>query len=135
MKTTALIEKGKDSTFSIFTPDINHVIIGEGNNVHDAKADFENSVKEMLASYTETGRKVPKELQDIEFEFKYDVASVFDEYDFINVSKFAAYSGMNASLMRQYKTKKDIYVSEAQIKKIEDGFHRAAKSFAAIRLL
>jgi hypothetical protein len=62
------------------------------------------------------------------------VASVFDEYDFINVSKFAAYSGINSSLMRQYKTKKDIYVSESQIKKIENGFHKIARQFASIQL-
>ncbi|HVZ97607.1 MAG TPA: hypothetical protein VG847_12070 [Chitinophagaceae bacterium] len=135
MKTTALIEKTKDGTFSIFTPNINHTIIGSGKSVQAAKADFENSVKEMLASYTDFGKTIPKELRNIEFEFKYDVASVFDEYDFINVSKFASYSGINASLMRQYKTKKDMYVSEAQIKKIENGFHKAAKGFAAIRLL
>lgn len=30
MKTTALIEKGKDGTFGIFTPDIQATIIGEG---------------------------------------------------------------------------------------------------------
>ena len=134
MKTVALIEKGKDGVFGIFTPNINHVIIGEGNTVAEAKSDFENSVKEMLSSYTELGKPLPEELQNIEFEYKYDIASVFDEYSFLNVSKFAEYSGINASLMRQYKTKKDIYVSETQIKKIENGFHKAAKDFAAIRL-
>lgn len=30
MKTTALIEMGKDGLFGIFTPDINSTIIGEG---------------------------------------------------------------------------------------------------------
>lgn len=44
MKTTALIEKGKDGTFGIFTPDLNSTIIGEGNTVAEAKADFKNSV-------------------------------------------------------------------------------------------
>lgn len=135
MKTIALIEKAKDGTFSIFTPEIDHVIIGSGNTVQEAKTDFENSVKEMLDSYTEAGKKIPKELNGIQFEYKYDVPSIFDEYDFINVSKFAAFSGINASLLRQYKTNKEVYVSESQIQKIEDGFHKAAKSFAAIRLL
>ena len=55
MKTTAVIEKGKDGTFGIFTPDIDHVIIGEGATVAEAKADFENSVAEMLAFYKEGG--------------------------------------------------------------------------------
>lgn len=55
MKTTALIEKGKDGTFSVFTPDINHTIIGEGSTVAEAKADFENSLAEMIARFF-TGR-------------------------------------------------------------------------------
>ena len=70
MVTTALIERGKDGTFGIFTPDINHTIIGEGNTVEEAKADFENSVREMILSYTETNRKLPDELKDIQFVYK-----------------------------------------------------------------
>jgi len=72
MVTTALIEKGNDGTFGIFTPDINHTIIGEGNTVEEAKADFKNSVKEMILSYMETGRELPHELKDIQFVYKYD---------------------------------------------------------------
>lgn len=93
MKTTALIEKGKDGTFGIFTPDIQTTIIGEGRTVAEAKSDFENSVHEMFASYTENGEELPAELQGIEFEYKYDVASVFDYFDFINVTKFAQWAG------------------------------------------
>ena len=76
--TTALIERGKDGTFGVFTPDINHTIIGDGNTVEEAKADFENSVQEMILSYTETGRELPDELKDIRFVYKYDIASMFD---------------------------------------------------------
>ena len=71
MKTTALIEKGKDGTFGVFTPDLQHTIIGEGKTVADAKSDFENSVKEVLASYTEIERPQPAELQGVEFEYIY----------------------------------------------------------------
>ena len=117
MQTLAIIERAKDKTFSIYTPTLDNVILGSSNSVKEAKSDFMNSLDEMILSYTEFGKVIPEELIGVEFNFKYDVASVFDEYDFINVSKFAAYSGINSSLMRQYKTKKDIYVSESQIKK------------------
>jgi predicted RNase H-like HicB family nuclease len=70
MVTTALIEKAKDGEFAIFTPDIDHTIIGNGKTVQEAKADFENSVKEMIASYKETGRPVPKELKNFTFGYK-----------------------------------------------------------------
>lgn len=133
MKTTALIEKGKDGTFGIFTPDIQATIIGDGATVAEAKADFENSVCEVLASYTENGEEVPGELQDIEFEYKYDVASVFDYFDFINVTKFARWAGINASLLRQYKVGKT-YISEAQAQKIGEALRKVGRELSAISL-
>ena len=84
MVTTALIERGEDGTFGIFTPDIDHTIIGDGNTVEEAKADFENSVREMILSYTEAEKEIPDELRDIQFVYKYDIASMFNYYDWIN---------------------------------------------------
>jgi predicted RNase H-like HicB family nuclease len=70
MKTRALIEKTKDGGYSIFTPDIDHTIIGVGATVEVAKRDFENSVAEMQAAYTERGLALPLELQVVDFEFQ-----------------------------------------------------------------
>ena len=134
MITTALIEKGNDGTFGIFTPDLQHTIIGEGKTVAEAKADFENSVSEMVASYTENGKVIPEELKEIEFEYKYDISSLFNYYNFINVTKFARIAGINASLLRQYKSGNQ-YISENQVLKIEDAFHKVANEFANIKLI
>jgi len=134
MKTTALIEKGKDGTFGLFTPDLKSTIIGEGITVAEAKADFLNSVNELMLYYKETGRQIPEELLDIEFEFKYDIASLFNYYSFINVSQFAKATGINPSLLRQYKTGHQ-YISENQVKKIEIALHKIAKEFAEIKLV
>ena len=133
MKATALIEKGKDGTFGVFTPDLRHTIIGEGKTVSDAKSDFENSLKEILASYSEVGKQIPTELQGVEFEYKYDIASLFNYYSFINISKFAQMAGINASLMRQYKSGNQ-YISENQISKIEEALHKMANEIGAIKL-
>ena len=133
MKTTALIEKGEDGTFGIYTPDIQTTIIGEGRTVAKAKADFENSVREMLASYIDNGEDVPSELKDIEFEYKYDVASVFNYFDFINVTKFAKWAGINAGLMRQYKSC-NTYISEAQAHKIGDALRKIGRELSDISL-
>ena len=134
MKTIALIEKGKNGTFGIFTPKLKHTIIGEGNTVAASKADFENSVKEVIASYKEKGKQIPAELQDIELEYKYDIASLFNYYNFINVSKFAQMAGINASLMRQYKSGNQ-YISENQILKIEATLHKIANEISEIKLV
>ena len=133
MITTALIERGKDGTFGVFTPYINHTIIGEGNTVEEAKADFENSVEEMILSYVEIGCELPDELKDIEFVYKYDIASMFDYYSWINVSQFARKAGINPSLMRQYRMG-HTYISDNQISKIENTLHSLGKELAAIKL-
>ena len=133
MVTTALIERGKDGTFGIFTPDIDHTIIGDGNTVEEAIADFENSVQEMILSYTETDKEIPDELKDIQFVFKYDIASMFNYYDWINVSKFARKAGINPSLMRQYRMGKT-YISENQINKIENTLHSLWDELVSIKL-
>ena len=133
MVTTALIERGQDGTFGIFTPDINSTIIGEGNTVAEAKADFENSVKEVIESYIEHGDELPEELKGVEFVYKYDIASVFNCYNWINVSQFAQRAGVNPSLMRQYRMGKT-YISENQIGKIESTLHSLGKELAAIKL-
>ncbi len=70
MKTTALIEKAKNGSYGIFTPDIDHTIIGSGKTITEAKADFKNSVNEMILSYTANSKELPEELKDIEFEYK-----------------------------------------------------------------
>ncbi|OQB32018.1 MAG: hypothetical protein BWY08_00115 [Bacteroidetes bacterium ADurb.Bin174] len=133
MRTTALIEKGKDGTFGIFTPDIETTIIGEGTTVAEAKADFENSVQEIINAYREAGDELPAELKDIHFVYKYDIASLFDYYSFINVSKFAQVAGINASLMRQYRMGQ--YISENQMRKIETTLHNVGKELSSIKLV
>ena len=87
----------------------------------------------MLASYTENGEELPAELHGIEFEYKYDVASVFNYFDFINVTKFAKWAGINGGLMRAYKSC-DTYISEKQAKKIEEALRRIGRELSAISL-
>ena len=133
MTTTALIERGKNGTYGIFTPDINSTIIGEGKTVAEAKSDFENSVVEVMQAYIEHGDDLPEELKDIKFTYKYDIASMFDYYDWINVSQFAKKAGINASLMRQYRMG-NTYISENQTKKIKKALHKLGKELMSVEL-
>ena len=115
MKTTAIIEKGKDGTFGIFTPDIDHIIIGEGATVAEAKADFENSVAEMLAYYKDEGIEVPKELQVIEFEYKYHGMSMFNGFEPSSILDF--------SYLVACTTCPNVYISEPLAERIEAALH------------
>lgn len=134
MKTVALIEKGSDGSFGVFTPDLESTIIGNGSSVSEAKADFENTFKEILDAYSESNEPLPAELQNIEFEYRFDVASLFDYFDYINVSKFARKAGLNASLLRQYKVG-GTYISENQVQKIETALHNCGKELLSLNLI
>ena len=132
-KRTALIEKSKDGTFGIFTPDIESTIIGEGNTVAEAKADFENSVREIIRFCEEDGVPVPDALKNITFVYKYDMPSFLNYYDYLNMTKLANMSGINPSLMRQYK--RGQYISEKQVSKIQTAIHKIGKELLAVRLI
>lgn len=132
-KITALIEMGKDGTFTIFTPETKSTVFGDGNTVAEAKADFENSVKEFIDVYEETGRKDPDDLRNTTFVYKYDMPSFLNYYDYLNMTKLANMSGINPSLMRQYK--RGQYISEKQVSKIQTAIHKIGKELLEVRLL
>lgn len=134
MKTTALIEKGKDGTFTIFTSELESTIIGEGNTVDEAKKSFLKSIDEIIDFYKEDGLELPEELKNVSFVFKYDISSLFDYYSFINVSKFAKKTGINSSLMRQYK-RGNTSISEKQVLKIQNQLREIGKELSSIDLI
>lgn len=131
MKTVALIERGGDGSYCIYTPNLKSTIIGEGASVSEAKADFENSVEEVLASFEEDEDK--GEFSNLSFEYKYDLASLFNYFDFINVSKFAKWIGINPSLLRQYKNG-STYISEERMRSIETSIHSIANELRGVTL-
>ncbi|MDR1343105.1 MAG: pilus assembly protein HicB [Prevotellaceae bacterium] len=133
MKTTALIEMGKDGTYTVYTSELDSVIIGTGDAVAEAKADFENSVQEILQMYKEDNINLPDELVGVEFEYKYDLASFFSFYKWINATQFAKIAGINTSLMRKYKAG-ITYISEKQTQKIEKTLHRLGAELTAVKL-
>ena len=58
----------------------------------------------------------------------------FEYYSVLNVSAFARYVGINDTLMRQYK-KGDTYISENQLKRIENGIHALGQEFTRLKLV
>lgn len=135
MKIIVIIEKGSDGTFVLFTHNLKKALIwGDGNTVEEAKEDFDNTFKETIESYIDDNKEVPKELINPTFEYKYDVASIFNELDYINISKFAKVSGINASLLRHYK-KGDYYISKKQVMRIEEALHKIGRQLLAASLL
>lgn len=52
----------------------------------------------------------------------------------INMTAFARSIGINASLLRQYKNG-GTYVSDTQLKRIEDGLHALGEELARLKLV
>ena len=134
MKTTAIVEMWDDKTISVYVPDFDGFSLnGQGNTVEEAKQALMQAVDDYKSMLSETGKEIPAALSDIEFEYKYDIASFFECFKFISVSTFAKYAGINPSLMRQYK-QRIAFASEAQKMKIEEAIHRAGSEMLAVHL-
>lgn len=105
MKITAIVEKGSDGLYSVYSDNHfgNSYLGGFGDSVSKAKEDFLTSVDEALLEQKADGCSVP-EKDKIVIEYRYDIPSFFNFFDFINVSKFAEYAGINESKMRAYKS-------------------------------
>lgn len=103
MRIVAVIEKGPDGFFSVRSERKvgRYYFGGYGENVKDAKLDFLASVRESLESAAKEGVEVPDK---IDVTFRYDIPSFFNCFDYLNVSKFAEYAGINESRMRAYKS-------------------------------
>jgi predicted RNase H-like HicB family nuclease len=135
MKTTALIEKGGDGTYGIFTPDLESTIAGEGNTVAEAKVDFENSVKEVVLYFEESGKQIPYELQNVEFEYKFDVASFLEHYSkVLSLAGLERLTGVNQGQLSHYVTglRKP---SRKTIVKIEKSLHDFAAEISQVQFV
>lgn len=134
MKTIAIVEMWDDKTISIYVPEFDHFSLnGQGSTVEEAKDSLLNAVEDYKRMLSEKGEGIPIKLENIDFEYKYDIASFFECFKFINVSTFAKYAGINSSLMRQYK-QRIAFASESQKAKIEKAIHKAGRELMTIHL-
>ena len=131
-KITAIIEKGLDGRYAITSAQSfgrNH-FGGYGDTVEEAKADFRECVEDCRELAIADGDSVPEEYQVI---FRYDIPSFFEDFGFINASRFAQYAGINESKMRQYKSGA-AFPGEKTTKKILNAIHRIGSELSSVSL-
>ena len=99
MKIKVMVETGRDlfSCFMVGADDLDFGLHGDGKSARKAIEDFYLARDEMKAFFEKQGKSFP----ELDFEFIFDIGAYFSYY-FINVTAFAEYAGMNASLLRQY---------------------------------
>lgn len=102
MKLKAVIEKGNENFFTIYTEGgiPGYGVGGCGASVAEAKEDYMTCIEEMRELAKADGKPFP---EDISVEFRYDIPSFFNYFDWINISAFAKQAGINESKMRAYK--------------------------------
>jgi predicted RNase H-like HicB family nuclease len=128
------IEKQGVGTYIAYNKDGDEfTALGSGDTIAEAKEDFFNSIEEMKEVYQESGDEVPAAMME-KPTFKFDLASFFEYYSFINVTAFAKMIGINGSLMRQYK-KGNTYISDAQLQKIQTFVNNMGTDFQGLRLV
>jgi predicted RNase H-like HicB family nuclease len=133
-RATVIIEKGKDHYAAFVANGLkNHALNGTGESVKKAIKDLHEALEELREMYIDDSESIPKELEDVKFEYKYDVASLFDHFGEINISSFARKIEMNESLLRKYK-KGLAVASEKQCKRIKEGLHELGRSLIAAQL-
>lgn len=100
-KIQVIVETGKD-LFGCFIPNTEKCSVsihGSGKTARKAVEDFYICYGEAKQYSEEAGEEIP----DYEFEFIFDVGAFFSYY-MINITAFAEYSNLNASLLRQYSS-------------------------------
>lgn len=105
MRVSAIIERNENGYYQISSDDelFDCCFGGYGYSVAEAKADFLKSIEEAKEMAVEDGHTLTDDMNNIVVEYKYDLQSLFNYFDWINISKFAQKAGINESKMRQYK--------------------------------
>ena len=133
MKYTVNIEKREDGSFIAYNIGGEAAYIGTGSTVSEAKEDFFNTLQETRDFNKDNGFQDDDILKGVPV-FKFDLASLFEYYNFFNVTALAKIIGISSSLMRQYKSG-NTSISEKQLSKIETGIHRLGNELATLRLI
>lgn len=133
MKAEVIIERGSDGTYSAYieSDNVPFGLIGDGKTVQETIADFLSSADEMKEYYKEQGKEYP----EIEWKFKYDVASFLQYYAFaFTLAGLERITGVNQGQLSHYinGVRKP---SPKTIQKIETSLHEFAKEIGQVNFV
>ena len=99
-KIKVIVEKATTGNYACYpekeSEDIG--LAGYGDTAAEAIEDFKVAYEELCEFNAKKGIAT----KELEFEFKYDMQSFFDYFNFLNVSKVAERAGINSAQLRQY---------------------------------
>lgn len=110
------------------------VIAGVGKTEEGAIEDLRSGIEELISFNTEEGLPIPEWYSpDMDFDIRYDISMLFRAFPFLSATEFARAIGVNASLMRQYKTRRH-QPSAKQKARIQQGLDTLVEKLAKVRL-
>lgn len=103
--------------------------------VGSSKEEIMDALKTLIADYkNHEGKNDPHwmhiEIENIIFNFYYDVQAFFETFNFLNQTKIAEIAGINPALLRQYASGVK-HPSKEQALKIEMAIHKLARDLEA----
>lgn len=133
LRCTLLVEKGPTeknfACYMVGNDNLKTHVYGVGSSARKAIEDYYEAEKEAKKWAKEDGEEYP----EIEYDIIFDVGSYFDYYP-VNVTAFANYIGMNASLLRQYASGAKNPQAKS-LKRIQEGFLKLSKDMNAGNLI
>ena len=135
MKTKVIIERGEDGTYDAYLEDTGKLsfgLLGQGKTVQETIDNFLNSRDEMKACYAVENKPFPT---DLEFEYKYDLASFLSYYSkILSLAGLQRLTGVNQGQLSHYVTghRKP---SPKTAEKIEKSLHDFAKEISKVHFI
>jgi hypothetical protein len=133
-KINVVLEKGEAELFARITfPE--WLCVTAGKNI----VEIEANLKELIQDHRETDGKDDTyfqalDLNNLTFEYNYDLTVFFEEYNSLKVSSIAALAGINESLLRQYVSGIK-HPSAKQVQKIEQAVHTLGEKLISVHLI
>lgn len=103
------------------------VTIGDNLIIDNARniSLLEKKLKKVLKNF--------ERIDDVEFEYSYDLTIFFEQFNFLNQSKIAELAGINSGLIRQYSSGYK-QPSKEQLAKIETAIRTIAGKLNGVQL-
>ena len=132
-KVTAVIERAKDGTYSIYmdADDMDYLVTGTGKTVNKAMAAFNGGYEDMRRYYAEEG----KNFEDVDFIFKYDMASFLSYYsNILSLAGLSRLTGINQQQLSHYVTGRR-HPSAKTVEKMQDAIRRFGNDLSTVNFV
>ena len=132
-KVNAIIERANDGTYSIYmdAPKMNYLVTGTGSTAEEAINTFMGGYEDMKRLYA----KQEKAFEEVEFSFKYDMASFLSYYSkAFSLAGLSRITGINQGQLSHYVTGRRS-PSRTTIARIQNSIHAFASDLGKVMFL